>query len=187
MKSESKSAMQRMIHGTIMVVLLAAACGQSVTSTNTPTIKDTTPEIIQVGHDLPRVWLIIDNRQLEGTLAAGGSTQGHFDPALTLPNIKTANWPADARPVIAIDSSSVQALTVTVRPWTRDGRIIPLADSSVRQLKIVAENISNAQAMGVTTTITFEAIANVDDQLLNVNVTFKDEWGFYLWRLNPQP
>jgi hypothetical protein len=129
---------------------------------------------------LPSAWIIIGDQRTLGTLAAGGTSQGHFDAAPILPDIKTAVLPATAKIVIAIDSNSALNITVTVRLWNRDGTIIPLLDGSARKLQI------ESQGVGSVTRITLEALANGADQLLNANVTFKDGWGFYLWRLNPR-
>jgi hypothetical protein len=181
MKSLTKPAKQWIPRVAWVMLLLTAACGQSFVVRTTPTIQLTVPRIEQDVHGLPGVRLILGDSQFAGTLAAGGTTLWHVDPALSLPNIQTAMLPAQSKVVIAIDSDSVQSFTVTVRPWNRDGTIIPLVDGSSRQLAIEAH-----QAVGPTI-LTLEAIGNTDDQLLNINIVFKDSWGFFLWRLNPEP
>jgi len=38
----------------------------------------------------PSVWLIVGDQAIPPSLAAGGTEQGHFDPAVAIPNIATA-------------------------------------------------------------------------------------------------
>jgi hypothetical protein len=163
-------------------MLLAGACGQPNASTEIPPLLPTTnTSVSQDVISLPKVQLILWNKQFSGTLAAGGTSHGHFDPPPVLADITTATLPAEGKVVIAIESIALQNLRVTVRPWNRDGTIIPLVDSWARELHF------ESQSIGGTTIITLEPVGNSDDQLLNVNATFQDGWGFYLWRLNPLP
>jgi len=180
MKSRSKQVTPWIPCVARVLLLLTTACGQTFVVTTTPTLQLTTPRIEQPLHDLPGVRLIVGDRQFAGTLAAGGTTQWHVDPAVSLPNIQTAMLPAQSKAVIAIDSDSVQSFTVTVRPWNKDGTIIPLVDGSSRQLQIEARPASGS------TNLTLEAIGSTDDLLLNLSIVFKGSWGFYLWRLNPR-
>jgi len=173
------SSAQWMRYLACLAFLLAGACGPTFVSTNTSAVSATATTIGQDRLALPTAWLIIGDKHVAGTLAAGGTSQWHFDPALTIPEIKTAMLPAQAKVVVAIETNSLKSFTVTVRPWNRDGTIIPLVDGSARQLQV------ESQDTGSLTTITLDAIGNSDDQLLNVNLTLQDQWGFYLWRLNP--
>ena len=130
---------------------------------------------------LPGVRLIVVDRQFAATLATGGTTLWHVDPAVSLPNITAVMLPAQSETGIAIDTDSVRSLSVTVHPWNKDGTIIPLVDGSSRPLRVGFH-----QAAG-SCILTVEAIGNTDDQLLDLTVVFKDGWGYYLWRLNPEP
>src|SRR5436305_580508 len=69
---------------------------------NTPSLPATAPHGGQVADELPNVWLTNGGNQWVGTLAAGGTSEWHFDPALTLPNIQTPRLPAQTRAVITI-------------------------------------------------------------------------------------
>src|SRR5258706_5709074 len=126
-----------------LLVFAAVACGQSTASTNTPITATTTPGISSDDIRLPAAWLFIGDQQVAGTLAAGGTPQGHFDPALALPDLKTAILPPAAPVIIAIESDLIQNITATVRPWIPDGTIIPLVDPSARRLQIESERTGN--------------------------------------------
>jgi hypothetical protein len=137
-----------------------------------------------VGFDgLPPVWLIVGDQAIPPSLAAGGTSREHGDPAYAIPNLPTASLPADARAVIVVGSESVKSFKATVRPWSEDGRIVPLDDETARELK------AEVQREGNLTVFILEPTGDAGDQLLNVNITFPvdDSWGFYLWRLNPAP
>src|SRR5438093_13167809 len=96
----------------LFMLLLTAACGRSFVVATTRTIQLTTPGVEQDVSNLPGVRLVVGDRQFAGTLAAGGTTQWHFDPAMSLPNLKAATLPAQSTAGIAIDSESVQSFTV---------------------------------------------------------------------------
>ncbi|HKZ83513.1 MAG TPA: hypothetical protein VJ793_07630 [Anaerolineae bacterium] len=131
----------------------------------------------------PPAWLIVGDKAITGTLAAGGTSRVHGDPAYALPDLPTAILPADARAVIVVGSQSFKSFKATVRPWSEDGRIVPLLDDTARELK------AEVQREGNLTVFTLEPTGDASDQLLNANITFSvdDAWGFYLWRLNPAP
>jgi len=129
----------------------------------------------------PPVWLIAGDKAVIGTLAAGGTSRGHADPAYALPDLPIASLLADAPAVIVVGSESVKSFKATVRPWSEDGRIVPLYDDTARELKAEVQREENL------TVFTLESTGDAGDQLLNVNITFPVEnaWAFYLWRLNP--
>src|SRR5260370_33478384 len=104
-----------------IMVLFAVACGQPLASPPTPLASTTPPGISQDDVRLPTAWLVIGGEKVPGTLAAGGTPQGHFDPARTLPGLKTAILPREAKVVIATESNLLQGFMATVRPWASDG------------------------------------------------------------------
>ena len=83
----------------------------------------------------PPVWLIVGDKAVIGTLAAGGTSRGHRDPAYALPDLPTSSLPADAQAVIVVGSQSFTSFKATLRPWSEDGRIVPLDDDTARELK----------------------------------------------------
>jgi len=197
----SNISMNRIIlHLITISALVACTTGpppQTPTAVPTPTAEpaaDTIPNTYH-GVTLPRgvgtvtqdapplVWLIVGDKAVIGTLAAGGTSRGHGDPAYALPDLPAASLPADARAVIVVGSESFKSFKATVRPWSEDGRIVPLYDNAARELK------AEVQREGSLTVFTLEPTGDASDQLLNVNITFSvdDAWGFYLWRLNPAP
>src|SRR5216683_5337064 len=101
----------------LVTLVFAVACGQPLASPPTPLASTTPPGISQDDVRLPTAWLVIGGEKVPGTLAAGGTPQGHFDPARTLPGLKTAILPREAKVVIAIESNLLQGFMATVRPW----------------------------------------------------------------------
>src|SRR5258708_25252482 len=91
-----------------IMVLFAVVCGQPLASPLTPQASTTPPGISQDDVRLPTAWLVIGDKQVAGTLAAGGTPQGHFDPARTRPDLKTAILPHDVPLVITIESNLLQ-------------------------------------------------------------------------------
>ena len=191
-------SMNRMILQLITIsALVACTTGtppQTPTAVPTPTVAAApatynglplpTPRPFVAGlSQPPPAWLIVGDQAVIGTLAAGGTSRVHGDPAYAIPGLPTASLPADARAVIVVGSESFKSFKATVRPWSEDGRIVPLYDDTARELK------AEVQREGNLTVFTLEPTGDASDQLLNVNITFpvEDGWGFYLWRLNLAP
>ena len=129
----------------------------------------------------PPVWIIVGDQAVLASLAAGGTSSAHGDPAPVIPNIATVALPTEARAIILVASESFTEFKATVRPWREDGWIVPLFDDTARELN------AEIQRQGNLTVFTLEPTGEAGDQLLNVYITFpaQNAWGFYLWRLNP--
>ncbi len=127
----------------------------------------------------PPAWLTVGSDVVAGTFAAGGSVSGHIDPVMAIPDLPTATLPGDGQLVIVVGARVVSQFQATIRPWSKDGSIIPLFDTSARELSVTARRDEKVTAFTLTPS------GNVSDQLLRVYITFPDSDAFYLWRLNP--
>ena len=118
----------------LLLWLTLTACGGSATAADTQVAltqfsADSGPQ-----SELPPVWIISNGAQILGTLAAGGTSKGHFDPSPILPSIAHVDLVANTQEIVLNKPSSIRDFRATIRPWKADGRIIPLEDPSSREL-----------------------------------------------------
>jgi hypothetical protein len=168
---------KRQVAAVLLLWLILTACGSSTTPVDTqvgPTQvnADGGPQ-----SDLPSAWIVSHATQILGTLAAGGTTKGHFDPAPKLPDLAQVGLIANSQAIIMIKSSSIQEFKATVRPWKADGTIVPLEDPSAREI--------TGQLDKSTIRIWLNLSGEDMDQILNIKITFSEGWGYYLWRIHP--
>src|SRR5437588_7193109 len=87
--------------------LTLTGCGSSITPAETRVAPTQVSALSSPQSALPPVWIISNGIQILGTLAAGGTTTGHFDPALMLPDIAQVGLAGNTEDTIVIKSSSI--------------------------------------------------------------------------------
>jgi hypothetical protein len=125
----------------------------------------------------PSAWLIVEDSVVPATFAAGGTRASHLDPVPAMPDLMTVAIPAQTRATIVVDARSIARLQAVVRPWSEDGRIIPLFDDAARELQAAVH------AGERTTIYSLEPIGDADDTLLRVHITLAGGETFYVWHL----
>jgi len=163
----------------VMLAWMVGSCGQAPLAYNGVLLPSPQPR-----GDIPLpppAWLIDDTDAILGTLAAGGSSRGHGDPAPIIPKIGHARIRSAQPLVIIVKAESLVQAEATLRPWRMDNTITPLIDSTAHNLTV------RMHQEGLFTVLTIDPIHVIGDQLLNIHLTFAaaDTWGFYLWQLTP--
>lgn len=139
----------------------------------------------------PPVWLVVGDEVVLGTIGSyeyyrcGLLEHGDaVHPREMGDLLATASIPAEAQVEIVVGSTAIIRFQATLQPWIElpESAFDPL---SGRKLK------AKAKGEGDVTVYMLEPIADADDQLLAVFITFDVGPGYpgagvaYLWRLNP--
>jgi hypothetical protein len=138
----------------------------------------------------PFAWLIANGEAFPATYAAYTTALAHVDPAEAMPELPAVTLPANSTMTILIASESITQAQVTARPWSADGRVVPLFDPADIELK------TQTRSHGTLTTLTLESTLLEGDQLLHLFITFPITFplttpatgtgeAHYLWRLVP--
>lgn len=139
----------------------------------------------------PPAWLIAGDEAVLATIGSyeyyrcGLLEHGDASPPQEMGDLlATASLPAEAQVEIVVGSAAIMKFQVAIQPWSElpESAFDPL---SGRKLK------AEAKGEGDITVYMLEPIADADDQLLAVFITFDVGPGYpgagvaYLWRLNP--
>lgn len=133
-------------------------------------------------------WLVIDDQAIPATYAAYKTATAQVGPALSIPDIATAELPVSAEKFsIVIGPGAITKLEATMRQWT--DTIIPLFDPSAQSLKVEAQSDPGINAF----TVLMPGAASTDqpsDHLFQVitnfplNSTQSIGEAHYVWRLH---
>lgn len=185
----------------LFIVLLPACAGASTTPMASPPpatapastyngIILPTPQGADATGAPPPAWLMVNHEAFPATYATYTTALAHADPAEKMPELPAVTLPANSTVTILIASEVVTQAQVTARPWSADGRIVPLFDPADIELK------TQTGRDGTLTTLTLESTLLEGDQLLHLFITFPIAFPFatpisgageahYLWRLVP--
>lgn len=173
------------VGGVALVTMLAlGACAPDRSSVPTSYDGVRLPAAKPMDADVPPAWLIAGGQAIAAAVAAFTWDGAHADPAYAIPDLAIAATHADKPAVILVAARQVEAFQVTVRPWSKDGRIVPLFDESARELLVTSRSDGKVPD---TTVLTVTPTSYATDQLMRAHIKFGKGEAFYVWRLTAAP